>query len=167
MLVCLSDGEYGYAMMIAEKMHDESRSRGHRDQHGFRGDGSKIHRLGAAGELAVAKALGLPMKLGVNTFKAADLGASIQVRATFKPCGDLVIRPADAKIVGHVFVLANAVSGDDGLQEFQSFQIRGWCYGHEASVLGRWEERSDRPGAWFIKADQLRPLDTLPKEAVA
>jgi hypothetical protein len=114
--------------------------------------------------MAVAKALGVSMRLQQGTYKAADLGQAVQVRATFKPTGDLILRPGDNP--AHVYVLANHVP-TQGLAEFQAFEVRGWCYGHEAPLLGTFEERQGRPGAWFIKADKLRALEDLPKAALA
>lgn len=86
---------------------------------------------GVLGEWAVATVLGMHYVHTVNTFKAADLflkdGTPIQVRGTFKPHGDLIIRPNARN--EEVYVLTY-------LDLYQHFVlVRGWISAKQARAV--------------------------------
>lgn len=50
---------------------------------------------GAFGETAFCKALGFPLELTIDTFKAPDVQGMYHLRTTTDPTGRLIIRPGD------------------------------------------------------------------------
>jgi hypothetical protein len=124
------------------------------DGHGFDGeDGWTIHIEGACGEMATAKALGRYFEPTLNTFKAPDLGANIQVRTRSKNHYDLLIRNDDN--LDNIFVL---VTGRAPL-----FEVRGYLRGHDA-IKDEWVKTyGGRPAAWFVPQAALLPIVDLVK----
>jgi hypothetical protein len=111
--------------------------------------------LGALGELALSKYLGIPYVPTVNTYKQPDV-AGYQVRTTTRPDGCLIIRKKDR--VEDVYVLVVAKECSEGYD----CDIIGWCRG---------DLREDRflrnPGdfvdgeSWFIPQLYLNKMETL------
>lgn len=134
---------------MAARRQAEAEAAGRRDRHGL--DVSKglwVHRLGAAGELAVAYALDIPWSAGVNTFHGADLGRRLQVRARSKHSYDLIVRSDDNS--GDIFVLVTGVPPGE-------LQVHGWIPG-EAAKHDRWRQTyGNRPPAFFVPQRVLDP----------
>lgn len=107
-----------------------------------------VHIVGALGEYAVAKGLGLEFwepNIGGNDRAAGDV-AGWHVRATCRPPGELVVRDHDPH--GGRFVLV--------VGEPPCLTIAGWIFGREAH---RSEWRRAPHGwtpAWFVPASELR-----------
>jgi hypothetical protein len=125
---------------------------GRHDLYGYDGDeGWSLHIEGAAGELAVAKALDRYWSGSVNTYRAgADVG-QLQVRTRSQPNYDLLIRDRDDDDA--VFVL---VTG-----RVPSFAVRGWLLGRDGKRPEWRREHGGRPPAYFVPQAHLRPITEL------
>lgn len=115
------------------------------------------HIEGAAGELAVAKALSLYWNGSVNTFGKADLMDDIQVRlrkttSDFEPC--LIVRPEDDD--AHLFVLV--------IGESPFFHVVGWLYGHECKKPEWYKTYGQKRPAFFAPIAALRDINDLLEE---
>ena len=110
------------------------------------------HVLGALGEIAVAKGLGLFWNGASGTFKDADLGTEIQVRTSQFYRG-LRIRPNDKD--GHFYIAVLA----DGYPF--NYELLGWMKGEDAKQ-DRWYKPADGRGgeSWFVES--LHPMDKFP-----
>ncbi len=110
----------------------------------------QIDIMGAAGEIAVAKALGVYWPPGVGTFKLPDVGA-LHVRATEYSNGHLLIRPDDPAGVYVMVIVQN-----------EKCWIPGWIHA-TAARLDRWKARPDPNGpvCWSIPQAELCPIDSL------
>lgn len=150
-VVFLTDEELKLADSIGNLRQDESEKDGRRAAHGFNGNERACHVLGARGELAVAKALGLQWDATVNTFhNRGDVG-DIEVRTRTNHSYDLLVRADDADDRRFVLVI-----GIDRV-----FSIYGWKRGADAK-LKRWiASYGNRPEAYFVPKDRLEPLHSL------
>lgn len=146
----LSRSEVMRATLVGVHRHLEAKAKRLRDKHGFTGDGWGIHIEGALGECALAKALNRYWEGGVNTFKAGDVGA-LQVRTRSNPEYDLLIRPDDPD--RDIFVL---VTG-----EMPCYTIHGWIRGWEAKRPEFLKPYGNRPAAYFVPKEELKPLAVL------
>jgi hypothetical protein len=153
-LIALTEEEFIDACGVGEIRHREAIAQGKRDNHGLREeDRVDYHRVGAAGECAAAKALGVPWTRTINTFKLPDLSTNIQVRTRPYKSGwaqDLQVRPGDkdAEIFVHVVQQVSLVQ----------FRIHGWLYGQEAKRPSAWT-RPDRPNP--VHYTRSGDLDTI------
>jgi hypothetical protein len=147
--------QVAYAERIARERHDSAVSRGLPDQHGFTGDGLRIHRLGAYGEVAVASWLFAdePWELTVDTFHSKpDLPGGIEVRAKPTAAGALIVRRGDDPDAAYVLVLHLG----DG-----RWRLRGWIWGHEAQDEKWLKAPFDREPAFFVPQWVLYPMESL------
>ncbi len=106
------------------------------------------HILGAAGELAFAKFLGLewtPAKM-----KAKDVGA-YQVRTVVRDDGQLVVREKDVDTDRFALVTVKA---------HHRFRIAGWTSGGTAKQIGERRNPNGWGEAWFV--DQVK-LNLFPR----
>jgi hypothetical protein len=133
----------------------------------FRGryDGQDRERnayLGAAGEVAVARAMGWPDPAPLRT--ASDLGrydvGNVQVRTRAREGWDLMIAPEDRPHANDPFVLV--------VPWLDSWLVQGWVYGSEAMVPARWTGDPKHPlhgriphNCWAVPARELRDLAEL------
>lgn len=114
-------------------------------------DGWSVHIEGAAGEMAVAKALNQYWNGSVNTFHASDIGAHIQVRTRHLHTYDLIVRPLDSNADAFVLVTGKA----------PTFTIQGWLQGHHAKQPKYLQTYGGRPAAYFIPQPDLLPISSL------
>ena len=112
-----------------------------------------VHVLGALGEMACAKALGISWTGSVDTFKTvSDLRGDIEVRHRSNPTWDLIIRDSDKS--DKVYVLTRGIPPDE-------VEVVGYIQGHAGKKneykkdWGKWGE------AYFIPADALHPIEEL------
>ena len=147
--ISLTKEDMEWADRIATNRQDEAVKAGKRDSHGFNGiDGLNKHKLGAAGELAVAKALGVIWDATVNTYKAPDLGECVQVRTRSKHDYDMLVRANDKD--DEVFI---HVTGQP-----PNLIVHGWLYGKDAKQE-KWKQNyGNRPSAYFIPTSELNQL---------
>jgi len=112
------------------------------------------HIEGAAGELAVAKTLGIYWP-GVGRLGGPDVG-TLQVR-TARPGGRLIVHPSDADT--DVFILVTGY--------LPEFTVQGWLYGHEAKNNAYWDDPTGTErDAFFVPAHALRDMTTVPHRVV-
>ena len=153
MEVTLTTHEMAIAAWVGVRRNVESRRRGLRDRHGYKGDGWQVHIEGAGGELAVAKALDMYWDGSVNTFKRADLpGIQVRTALTHK---NLIVRPADAP--DEVFVLVTGQMPD--------YQVHGRLRGSDAMQPQFLSGVGGRPPAYFVPPSKLNPIETLPRSS--
>lgn len=117
-------------------------------------------RLGAAGELAVAKHLGIPFEGSVNTFhKEPDVvmpsrngrPAGVDVRSTTRIAdGHLIIRDNDHIERPFVLVIATGFP-------LRPLWIAGWAYGYEVQPR-HVRAPHGKPKAWFIPQNELHKI---------
>lgn len=113
------------------------------------GDGWVHHIEGAAGEMAVAKFLGVYWSASIGTYRhGGDVGVW-QVRTRLKPHYQLLVRPKDPD--GVRFFLVRGVS--------PVFTIVGWMMGGEAKREEWLHEHGGPPAAYFVPDEHLHPLD--------
>jgi len=135
------------AATVGAKRQAESLYKKLPDKHGFDGaDGWTIHIEGAAGELAVAKALNLFWDGTVNTFKrGGDIGDKLQVRTRSKDYYDLLIRQNDKD--EDIFVLV--------VGQIPNFKVVGWMRGVDAKQEKYSQTYGNRPSAYFVPQKDL------------
>jgi len=137
---------------IAHRRQDEAVLAHRPDKHGFRGNGFRIHFLGALGEAAVAHILGVPWSGSVNTFKAPDILDCVQVRTRSKVAYDLLVRPNDKDNEFFVHVTANFDL------DLPVLVVHGYIEGRDAKMPGWLESYGGRPPAFFVPTASLMPL---------
>ncbi|MCU1616568.1 MAG: hypothetical protein JWO98_4108 [Frankiales bacterium] len=151
MQVQLTPSEFNAAVDIALERFQQSSTAGH--NHASTYERTWVKRLeeetiGACGELVLCKALGRFWSPSVNTFHAiADVGQNIEVRATRRDEGSLILRDNDDPERWYVLV-----TGDP-----PTMTVRGCLRGRD----GRRDEWLRDPHgyrrAWFVPQDALRP----------
>lgn len=143
--------ELWLASEVGKLRQFESLRKGLPDKHGFEGGGWEIHIQGAAGEMAVAKALGMYWGGSVNTFKTeADVGA-FEIRTRSRSDYDLLVRPDDNDNAVFIHVTGQA----------PKFQIHGWLKGSEAKRPEFSQAYGNRAPAYFVPAKFLKPIEDL------
>jgi hypothetical protein len=152
MQIHLTGAELYLAAQIGVSRQMEAMRKGLPDRHGFDGlEGWTVHIEGAAGEMAVAKALGVFWGGTVNTFKTtADVGA-LEVRTRSRHDYELLIRENDADEA--VFVLVTGRAPD--------FNVVGWLKGKEAKQPQWIRTHGGRPPAYFVPHAALHPIEEL------
>ena len=111
--------------------------------------------MGACGEVAVAKWLGVYYDGALGNFKAADVG-EFQVRTNSWLNGDLILHPADKDDEKFILVLAHNPP---------AYTIYGWAYGREGKKPEFYRQLVEgRPKVYCPPQRILRPMDTLRNE---
>ena len=126
---------------------------GREDAHGLEqkgADGLALHVLGAAGELAFAKATNRFWSGSIDTFSNPDVGA-IQVRTRSKHDYELLVRVKDDDEAIYVLVTG----------QIPEFRVRGWMFGKEAKRKEWALTHGDRPSAFFVPHDEMRAIEDL------
>ena len=149
--VTLTKEELLWGKHIGETRYSESRKKNLKNK--IPGGYSEYDTLGALGEIAAAKALGISLNEIEGTFKGADLGFNLQVRTTEHARGHLIIRKGDNPKQGdnpkHAYILVRCPNQP-------VFEIVGWCFGFEAEGLGR-----QGTGGLWVNESKLRPPKDL------
>ena len=111
------------------------------------------HAVGAAGELAFAKALGVYWNFSVDTFRSAPDVAGYEVRTRTNPEWDLFIRPNDSDNRKYALVT---------IDRDKSFLIVGYLLGADAKQR-RWLRDYGNRGksAYFVPQAALLPIPEL------
>jgi len=148
MRIRLTESEMHHAEIIGKKRQSENISKGRKDANNFDGDGLGMHILGARGEMAVAKALGLPWDVKLGDLGAAEVGP-LQVRTGTWPGPHLLLHHNDR---GN-FILVQA----DG----RSFNLLGWIPTHEGKSQEYWQDRKAMRPCYWIPASNLRAMNEL------
>ena len=118
----------------------------------------RIHVIGAVGEVAFAKWLGVYPSFGVRQFSGmmADIeaGCKYEVRHRLKTNHDLIIRDNDP--ADRVYILTRGCPPE--------VEVAGWCWG------GEFKGREDFTANWgshgeclFVPAQELHDMTALPR----
>lgn len=109
--------------------------------------------LGCLGEMAVAKAFGFYWGGNLGTFKNPDLPGRVQVRATSKRDGRLIVRLDDHVEDAYVLTIVNV----------PYCQIMGWLTGMEAKKEGWLTDFGNphREKCYGVPQSSLNTLETL------
>lgn len=124
------------------------------------------HCLGAVGEYAAAKALGVFWSLdcGELDTNRGDLAGRIQVKATTRQNGSLIVRPNDPTDMPYLLAIV-------ALELLPVVRVAGWARGSDCKTDENWREidraRGVHQAAWFVPQDQLLPLELFPSPASA
>jgi hypothetical protein len=160
MRIQLSEEERGRAKAIASRRHHEAKRMSCRDVHGC-SDDPGWHEIGALGECAVAKGLGIPWDPPINSFRSlpdiqwGPLG--IEVKTRTKSWYELIVRGDDRIDWAYILVLP----GGDALVDNASWIIRGWIMGHDAQRPEWVQTHGQRDPAWFVPHSALHDFSTL------
>jgi hypothetical protein len=123
--------------------------------HGLNTDDENLLAMdleGALGEICVSKVLNKYWGGGVNTYKGADIGDSIQVRTRSKHTYDLLVRDGDNP--AHFYFHVTGM--------YPEYCVRGWMKGTNAKDPKYLAGHGGRPSAYFIPESDLRPIDIKP-----
>lgn len=150
MLVRLTWEEAAMAADVGRRRQLTSLRSGHKDKHGYSGDGWGIHIEGAMGEMVLAKHLGIHWDGSINTFKRDDL-PGVQVRTRSGHHYDLIIRTDDDPNSRFVLVTGKC----------PNYRIRGWIQGQDGMQEEWLKDYGQRPKAYFVPQGLLLPLQLL------
>lgn len=150
MRITLSSEDLTWASSVGAARHISAIRRGLKDKHGLMADTAwQVHIEGACGELAAAKALGVPWSATVDTFKRGDdVPGGWQIRTRSRPEYELIVRPGDPDDALFLLVLGVA----------PHYVVKGWITGREAKRPEWSRAHGNRPPAYFVPHDQLTPL---------
>lgn len=142
------------ALELGHYKHDKSERDGRRADW-YDGTERDNHADGVGGEMAVAFYLNQNFEFRVDTFKAADIGANIEVRTTRSRWFDLKVKERDKD---HRIAIALRQYNDCG------YLILGWMTVKEAKALGELKDPNDRgKPAYFVAPGKLHTIETLPR----
>jgi hypothetical protein len=159
MLIKLLDSDLEYAKQVAAKRNNSQRN-------AHRGDGvvmaSSIYAdvIGAEGELAVSKGLGLPWDgewLPIESWDTWKLDGhdvgQIEVRSTKHASGRLILHPNDKDFSPYVLVIST---------NSPEFRLAGWCFGNEGKKSSYWRTNVPKP-CYMVPQERLYPMADLIK----
>lgn len=151
--VVLTWHEAAIASHVGWMRQIKSLTDGRKDRHGFTGDGWSEHCEGACGELAVAKFLGIYWNGSIDTWKDNDL-PGLQVRTRSLDTYGLIVRPNDSDDATWVLITGRC----------PTYRVRGWINGRDAKRPEWLANHAGRPPAYFVPAEQLNPMNELPRQ---
>lgn len=149
--ISLDPCEMAIAACVGSSRQRFALGKGYQSKHGFRGIGWSEHIEGAAGEMAVAKYFGVYWGGAHNSWKGPDIGGNIQVRTRSEPWHELIVRDDDSD--QDVFVLVTGRA--------PNFVLHGWIRGVDAKLPDWHQSHGNRPPAYFVSPEYLKPMDTL------
>lgn len=129
----------------------------------FKGSMSKVpsardwdaHICGAAGEMAVAKGLGIYNPMTLDTYRDADLGLDIQVKTRSEDHYDMILSEGDPSEAVYILVVGS----------MPDFRIVGWLNGKDAkkkkyfkSFLGNMR--------FVVPQSAFKSISTLPHKCI-
>jgi len=148
----MNQAQVEHAAPVGFRRQIESMKDGRHHRHGFDGENEwEFHIQSACAECATAAALNRHWPAGVNTFKQPDVTPDIQVRWRSDPSYDLLVRPDDNPEEKFVLVYGRC----------PKFQIIGWEIGKDAMQDRHKANHGDRPTAYFVKKEFVRPIEEL------
>ncbi len=140
------------ACQIAEKRMEGVKDLGLHDKHGASSlKNLDYHLLGARGEVAFKKFLGVEDKLTANTFKSSPDVKKYEVRTAREDHFDLILRKDDPDHKIYVLVVGSGCK----------YRIAGWLKGSER-YAHEMKTYNERPKAWFIPQSAIHPVADLP-----
>ena len=154
--VSLSADDFGLCLHLASDRTVES-LRANRKDAIFDKDhiaAFNVHLLGAIGEVAFAKWLGVYPSWSCRQFKgmAADVGDRYEIRHRASKAHDLILRGGEP--VDRVYVLTRGVPPEP-------IEVSGWTTGTEHRRDEFLMDYGSHGEAWFVPASQLHPAGML------
>jgi hypothetical protein len=173
-IVTLTQEEHDLAVSVGREYHSTARLErltcGADQFHPYvrTEDKEWCHIIGALGEIAAAKYLGMPWDRTGDWFKkVADLGTRISVRMRSKreygkQWAGLLIRKADFEECppDMAFVAVVPVEKEWVIGQL-NFDVTGWVYRSECEACGHWEEYNWRPSCLIVDREEQRPMSEL------
>ena len=151
--IILTRSEGDAAQDIARRRQLGATGSGKRDRFGAQQkDGMTLHLVGALGEAAVAKALGIAYEGTVDTYQEGYDVLNYEVRTRTKDSYDLIVRPGDKNDAPYILVTQNGTT----------FNVWGWILGRDAKHARYLQDFGGRPPAYFVPKSDLLPLTDLP-----
>lgn len=154
MIVNLSNAEQRIVGLFAELREEGSRTLGCTDRFGAHDPTGDRNRMGCGGELAIAKLLGLPLRLSVNTFKAEPdfwfYGIPVEVRTSEREGTPLFFRTGDNEKAVFIHVRQTI--------PYRQYIVKGWAWGWGILENGELSGDPRRPRFPALKETQLRPI---------
>jgi hypothetical protein len=175
--VALTKAEYDEAVAIGLKRQALREERG-KDKQYKDGGGTNERRnvVGAVAEFALASHLGPDVldrwrktqAFSLEHWKIkSDVGESLHVRSTEKSQGGLIAHSYDPNVGTFVLAIVNDKTPSDGASAVVTFP--GWLPAVLCKTRSYWRDTGpgfeDRP-AYCVRQRALRPMDTLPPEAI-
>ena len=108
---------------------------------------------GAAAEMAFCKAMNRFWSGSVNTFKDADVGENVQIRATTHSNGCLIVRDNDPDDEYFVLVVGKA----------PDYSVKGWILGGDAKQDEYKKAPNGDPPAYFVPQRALTEINRRQK----
>jgi len=152
--VSLAKHEVSYARLIGKIRNDEAIKAGKKNplnKNATFEEDLHVHYVGAAGEMAFAKAMNYYFDATVNTYKNGYDVHKMQVRTRTKDYYDLIVRSNDKD--DDIFVLV--------LKNEDSFKICGWIKGSDAKKKQYIKNYGYMNPAYFVPQSDLNPMHTL------
>lgn len=161
MQVEISPDEYALCVYVANDRQRNAVKAGKKDNLFKKNwvESLAVHVHGCIGEMAAAKALGIQWTGSVDTFKAhGDLRGAIEVRHRTNKDWDLIVRPREAK--DRLYVLTRGTPPE-------TVEVVGYAQGHYL-MQDKWKKNyGGRGEAYFVPANELRPIEELLRNASA
>jgi hypothetical protein len=149
----LSPSDVQLALAVAFERNEVAVAGGWRTKFDEQRNALWKHELGALGEVAVARWMGLEhWRPGVNTFHAPDIAPDIQVRARSCPIWDLMLRTDDPTEHRYVLTYVDLPA---------VVTLVGWCGGAEHRTPERWGSPNVGEPCWWIPYSDLNPMETF------
>lgn len=151
--VLLTSQEIAQCEAWGKHRNDVSNEAGLKSQNVSRKSDEYIHVLGAFGECACCKILGLPFRLSVNTFRKADLPHNIEVRTRAERWQDCKIRVDDDDSRRVVMVIVEDPK--------HPCLIPGWITAKEGKAFGLIDPRNKAKPFHAVPQNRLRKIEEL------
>lgn len=148
----MTGAEISVAMHVGQLRMIDSMNSGHAQKRGLgvAAPYADIEFIGALGECAFAKHLGVYWDFSVRNFTTRDVG-TIQVKATRWPQGKLILNPDDPADQRYVLALI--------LERGRKVTLRGWIDGHDAKQEAYWDKPDKyRPATHCVPQNALREI---------
>jgi hypothetical protein len=155
--VKLKRSEFLHAAKIGVTRQVENKINGRENLHGAgRGDEWRHHILGAVGEMAVAKYLGVYWNGNLGNLGAADVG-SLEVRSRSETWHDLILhKPEEGDSPDALFI--NSIVSED---LFPSVRLDGWIRAEHGQKDKYWSDPAGGRPAYFVPSGDLHPMGEI------
>lgn len=150
--VTVPQDEYDEAIRIGKKRFEQAKQGHMRDTIGE--DDERSHVLGAIGECAAAKALGIEWSKSLHTFKTVPDVGRFDIRTRSRSDGELIVRENDP--VGRPVILVVPSGGRSGRDWCLAGQIDGSLYWRQVRWWGDPGGRGHP--CWSIPQEFLIPV---------
>lgn len=150
--VDLTEADVAAIRRTAELRQRAAETQGRPDRHGYTGpDPGLLHRIGAVGELALARVLRVPWEQAVNTYHSRPDVAGYEVRCRGRHDYDLLHRADDDPTRRYALVTWEQAD------PWQA-RVHGWLLGADCRRPEWQETHGNRERAWFVPQAALHPF---------